>query len=406
MSSKIASLDARILMAESSAQAGLDDFGDLEFVQRCEQWLLSVDNEAHLDSTGLTRLAMVVRGWLVNRLRWVDDLKRHPEINAEVIREPIFVTGMPRTGTTKLQRVLASDAAVQSLPFWQALNFAPLPGQTAGQPDPRIAIAAGFIGLISQFSADFLTAHPAFADAPEEESFLIETDFQSQANCTRVRAPSFWQQVKDSPGRESLTFLKRILQYVQWQRGAAGARPWVLKSPLHIGNLDSLFETFPDAVVIHTYRDPLIALPSSCRIVEVFRRLFTEDIGLAELGSEQLGWWSQILLRHMAQRDRLASGRVFDVSYEDIHRDVLCVVRDLYSRMGRPLDGRVERHMRDWEASHPQHQFGRHVYSLERYGLTEEAVRSAFSAYIDRFGGVGSASLEEPLAVAIPRRTL
>ncbi|WP_299694386.1 sulfotransferase [Hydrocarboniphaga sp.] len=380
-------------MAAASEQAGLDDFGDLGFVQRCAWWLQCVASEAHLDAAAFDRLGMVIVGWLINRLRWVDDLKKHPEINDEIVRAPVFVTGMPRTGTTKLQRVLAADPAVQSLPFWQILNYAPVPGHRAGEPDPRIAIGSGYIDLIAQHSADFLTAHPAFVDAPEEESFVIETDFQSQANCTRLRAPSFWQRVNGNPDRESLAYFKQILQYIQWQRGAEGQRPWVLKSPLHIGNLDSLFEVFPDAVVVHTYRDPLVALPSSCRIVEVFRHLLTHDIDLAELGAEQLIWWSQILNRHLEQRDRLNNGRIFDICYDDIHHDVIPAVRDLYANSGRSLDESVAKAMLAWEASNPQHPFGQHRYSLERYGLTAEQLQSAFSAYIkqcgERFGRIG-----------------
>lgn len=378
-------LEARSLTSRAIQQTGLEDFGDQGFVQRCAWWLQCATSEAHLDAAAYERLGMVIVGWFINRLRWVDDLKKHPEINDEIVRAPIFVTGMPRTGTTKLQRVLAADPAVQNLPFWQVLNYAPVPGHRIGEPDPRIAIGAGYIDQITQHSADFLTAHPAFVDAPEEESFIIETDFQSQANCTRLRAPSFWQRLTVNPDRDSLQYFKQILQYIQWQRGTEGQRPWVLKSPLHIGNLDALFRVFPDAYVVHTYRDPLVAVPSNCRIVEVFRQLLTHDIDLAELGAEQLDCWSQILNRHLQQRDRLNNGRIFDVHYEDIHKDVVQVVREIYAGTGRSLDESVAKAMLDWEANNPQHPFGQHRYSLERYGLTADQVQTAFSAYIARF---------------------
>lgn len=377
--------DTHRLMADAQRVTGLHDFGDPGFVERCQWWLHCVRDEARLDAAAYERLGMLVVGWFCNRLRWIDDLRKHPEIDDERIREPVFVTGMPRTGTTKLQRVLAEDPNVQSLPFWQVLNFAPLPGQVAGEPDARIAVGAGYIDQITQHSAAFLTAHPAFVDAPEEESFVIETDFQSQANCTRLRAPSFWQRLDNHSGRESLPYLKRILQYVQWQRGAAGRRPWVLKSPLHIGNLDALFEVFPDALVVHTYRDPIVALPSSCRIVEVFRGLLTRDIDLAELGSEQLAWWSTILKRHLVQRERVGAARIVDVHYQDTLDEVMAVVRAVYERGGRTLGKDAANRMAAWEAGNPQHPFGRHCYSLDRYGLDEAQVRDAFAAYTQRF---------------------
>lgn len=383
--SAAARVDTARLMADAQRATGLQDFGDPGFVERCHWWLHCAREEARLDAAAYGRLGMLIVGWFSNRLRWIDDLRKHPEIEDERIRAPVFVTGMPRTGTTKLQRVLAEDPDAQSLPFWQVLNFAPLPGQVIGEPDARIAVGAGYIDQIAQHSADFLTAHPAFVDAPEEESFIIETDFQSQANCTRLRAPSFWRHLDTQAGRESLPYLKRILQYVQWQRGSEGQRPWVLKSPLHIGNLDALFDVFPDALVVHTYRDPLVALPSSCRIVEVFRGLLSQDIDLHELGSEQLAWWSSILDRHLVQRDRLGDARIIDVHYQDTLEEVMTVVRAVYERGGRTLSTQAAGRMGAWELGNPQHPFGRHTYSLDRYGLGEAQVREAFAAYVQRF---------------------
>ena len=377
-------LDA--LITATQKQTGLDDFDSQDFVDRARSWLTCVASEARLSVAGHAIIENIITGWLVNRLVFVDDLKKHPEILDEVVREPIFVTGMPRTGTTKLQRVLAADPTVQSLPFWRILNIAPIRGAGSVQPDPRIALAAGYIDVLKQHYPDFLTAHPAFVDEPEEESFLMETDFQSLANCTRVRAPSYWRRIKDSHSRESIPYLKRALQYVQWQRGGAGKRPWVLKSPLHAGNLDALFETFPDALVVHTYRDPVVALPSNCRIVEVFRGMATDDIDLHELGAEQLSVWSDILQRHLQQRGRLDDKRIIDARYDDINNNVLAVIREIYRRRDRVIDPQTGQRINAWEANHPQHQFGQHRYSLERYGLTREGVQSAFAAYRERFG--------------------
>lgn len=377
-------------MAAARKQTGLDDFGNTGFTARARSWLESVTDEAMLSAQGVAVIENVIVGWLVNRLRFADDLKKHPEILDEVVRQPVFVTGMPRTGTTKLQRILASDPEVQSLPFWQILNIAPVPSVNPDKPDPRIGMAAGYIEAMVRQFPDFLTAHPAFVDEPEEESFYIDNDFQSLANCTRVRAPSYWRRIKHSRRRESHAYLKRALQYVQWQRGMAGQRPWVLKSPLHVSVLDSLFENFPDAIVVHAYRNPVVALPSNCRIVEVFRGMTTDDIDLHELGAEQLAVWSEMLQQHLEQRDQLGDARIVDVHYDDINGNVFAAVAGIYRRRGMAFDMRVERRMRDWEANHPQHQFGRHRYSLERYGLSREDIHSAFYGYMQRFERVAT----------------
>ena len=373
--------DAMVAMARQNA--GVDIELPHDYLARGRQWIDGAMLEGRLSAAGSAGLQQLVTGWLVNRLRFERDLRSHPEILDERIVEPVFVTGMPRTGTTKLQRMLACDPSVSGLPFWRILNLAPMAAVT--DPDPRIAAAQGYLELLKNHHHDFLAAHPAFVDEPEEESFLIESDFRSLANCTRVRMPSYWQRIKDDPQRESYPFLKQALQYIQWQRGPGQPRRWILKSPLHVGRLDALFAKFPDAWLVHTHRDPLAALPSNCRIVEVFRRLASDDIDLAELGCEQLAVWSRLLADNLQQRASVGEARIIDVHYDDINLSVMSVVHEIYARRGLSLTAQADRRMHGWERAHPQHQFGQHQYSLSRYGLDREPLAAAFAAYTARF---------------------
>lgn len=379
-------LDLKSLMAAAQQLAGLEDYGDQAFVARAETWLRIAGAENVIGERGLAGLAALVTGWMVNRLRMVEDFKKHPEILQEPIRAPIFVTGMPRTGTTKLQRVLACDPNHQSLPFWLALNLSPFPEADPSKPDPRIALAAGYIEAIKAHYPDFLAGHPIFVDEPEEECFWLEADFQSLTNCMRVRAPSYLRQIIDTPDFESHGYLKQALQYVQWQRGGSGDKTWVLKTPSHFGNLRSLFRHFPDATVVHTYRDPIVAMGSICRIFELFRSLTLDEIDLKELGDEQLQLWTRMQQRYLEVRDDPAySRRIIDVHYDDVVADVFKISRDIYERRGETLGATTEKLMRTYEAEHPQHQFGKHQYTLERYGLTPEKIRQACAVYMNRF---------------------
>ena len=380
------SINIQNLMADAAHKSGLSDFGNKDFIPWAEQWLDAVSREAKLPATGRAGLQALIDGWLINRLRLVDDFKRHPEIADETIVNPLVITGIPRTGTTKLQRACAQDIRVQNLPFWRTLNIAPFPEAVAGEADPRIAVAAGYLQAISEHNGDFLTAHPAFVDQAEEESFVQQADFRSLGNCTQVNVPSYWKILKNSPERESHAFLKHCLQYVQWQRGEAGKRPWVLKSPNHFGCLNSLLAVFPDATVVHCYRDPVVALASVCRITEVYRRLLVEHIDLEELGASQLEIWAAMADQHMSQRQNPAlDACVIDTSYEAINGDVVGALREIYRRRDISFDQATEQAVIRWQDQNPQHQFGRHSYSLERYGLNKAMVESAFANYINRF---------------------
>jgi hypothetical protein len=379
-------LGLQSIMAAASQAAGLDDFGDLEFVEWAQRWLDATAREAQTTEAGRAGLSQLITGWLVNRLRLVDDLKRHPEILDEVIAPPIIVTGMPRTGTTKVHRVIAADPASQSLTFWRALNIAPFPDAVPGEPDPRIAVAAGYIELLKQANPDFLIGHPAFVDEPEEELFVIEQDFRSMGNCARTLVPSYFEEIVDRPDYESYGFLKLCLQYTQWQRGDGGKRPWVLKTPCHLGNLDKVLGTFPGATIVHTYRDPVVALGSIARIMELFRSLAESDFDLHEHGRFHMDAWARLCRTHLKLRENPEiDARVVDVHYDDLRDDMMSVARRVYQVAGRELDASTETQMRTWEDGHPQYQLGKFVYSLERYGFTEDAIRADFGDYINRF---------------------
>lgn len=379
-------LDLDSIMADARTATGLSDFGELDgFQHRATRWLECAAREGGLGEVGLAGLRQLVTGFLVDRLRFASDLRQHPDILDQPVAAPIIVTGMPRTGTTKVQRSLGTAPGNQALPFWRILGLAPIPGADPNEPDPRIATAAGYLDMVKQFNPEFLVGHPLGVQEPEEEGFLAEADFQSLCNCFRVRVPTYFKEIVDSPGFESYPYLKRCLQYVQWQRDGA-TEPWVLKTVSHIGMLPKLFETFPDATVVHCYRDPIVAVGSICKILELFRSLLQPDMDLHAHGAELLELWAGMQRRHLeARQDPAIDARVVDVQFDDICADIGGVARAVYDRAGRELDDAAYQHIVSWEKNHPQHGGGKFQYSLERYGLTSDQVREAFADYIARF---------------------
>jgi len=386
-----ASLDADALMAAASAETGLNDFGPDGVREDLAGYLRSILDDAKPTPTGLLGLQGFVHRLLVNRLRFQNDLKRHPEILDGDAADPIVITGLFRTGTTKLQRMMSADPGVQALSFWRMLNPAPFPDAAPGEPDPRIAEADEYVRLLEQHHPAFIAAHPWQTHEPDEDALLLLMTFAHLANTTVGNVPSFVERVRNRPQRSNYDYLRALIQYLQWQDGGKRERPWVLKSPTHLGNLEPIFEVFPNATLVHCHRDPVVVTASFSQLFALFWGLFGGQVPLEEIGPSVLELWSSEMDRNLAQRDRLGDrARIVDVSYEDIVKDPLTVIGEIYARHNRALPPEATAAMRCWAAENPKGRFGKHEYTLEACGLTEKQIRSAFAPYLERFGSLGT----------------
>lgn len=380
-------LQAESLMNAACVETGMDDFGSLEFVEPLKNFLQSVVAEAGLGAPGLIGLRMDLLRLLTNRLRMHDDIVRHPEILEEEVSDPIVITGLPRTGTTKLQRMLAQDPSFQNLALWRALNPAPPPGSRPDDPTARVAMAKGMTDLMAQMFPGFLAAHPMQPEEAEEEVLLLQMSFETPANAWFFRAPSHLSWLMQRPQLRPYEELRTALQYLQWQDGGRRGRPWLLKSPIHLGELQHLFAVFPGAVAVHCHRDPAAAIPSLSGFIEILRQSRGhEHIDPLELGQFFLEFGSEMWERNLQQRKNLPSGaKIIDVHFDQIRSDAAAVIREIYRTLGRTLDQQTLDGMRLWEQQNPQDRFGTHRYSMERFGLTAESIENRFQGYLERF---------------------
>ena len=239
---------------------------------------------------------------LVNRLRFVRDQQSHPEILEERIVAPIVVAGLPRTGTSKLQRMMSADPGVQRLDVWRLLNPAPFPREAEYGTTGRLMFAQVVEKTIVQMFPEFMAAHPTEAAEPDEELLLMELSLESVVSALRNRVPSFHTFASERGPRASYEFMRQMLQYLQWQDGGGRGRPWIMKSPVHLGNLKLLFELFPDATVVHCHRDPRIVMPSFASLTEAGRRMGSDDPDPLEIGAFVLDLWAGATEANLADR--------------------------------------------------------------------------------------------------------
>jgi hypothetical protein len=376
---------AEAAMAAACTLARLDDFGDRQFVDGLERVLRGFVDEAQLSPLGEQLAFGGVVNMLVNRLRYVRDIAARPEILDEPIDRPIVILGLPRTGTTKLQRILSQSPQALSMLYWHMMNPAPFPDEVPGHPEARIAAAREAVAMITEQFPDFVARHPTEAEVPDEEVLLMQGSFQCVVTWLFARMPSFYDFSMNTDQRPLYRYLRGQMQYMQWQRGGARARSWIMKSPCHTGVIDTLLEVFPDAVLVHCHRAVEEIIPSMSGLTEAMRRVYSDRVDPAVIGPEMLDYFGSTMDRYLELRDALPAGRVLDLHYRDIIDDGTDAVRRVFAHAGRVADDVTLARVRAFEAEKPQHYLGTYRSPPERYQLDIPSIQTRFAAYRQRF---------------------
>jgi hypothetical protein len=368
------------LLEEARARTGLADFGDERFREGLRV-LLETYERAGLSPGGRKRTRRRLVQLLATRLRIEAALRRHPEIRRRPIRAPLYLTGLPRTGTSALLNLLAADPAARPLVTWEGMNPDPLPGLAPGQTDPRLLAVRAAVARDRERNPDFDRIHWADAEGPEECVLLLAYTFcDVQLGIEPLLSPyREWFPAQDL--RPSYAFYADCLRLLDWQR--PGER-WLLKSPAHLWALDVLLELFPDACLVWTHRDPLEALPSYCSMMGALMAI-RERVDARELGPAVLEYLARSLERGLAARERCDSARFADVDYRRFVEAPFETARAIYARFGLELRPAARAALARHADEHPQGKHGAHRYALEDYGLTAGAVRRRLGFYLERF---------------------
>lgn len=376
-----ASLAPEALLEAARRRTGLSDFGDASFREPLAVLARSIEDEARLHPVGrlITRERLI--GVLANRLRVADALASDPLIAANPLAPPVVITGLQRTGTTLLHRLLASDPRRRFLASWEALHPAP-PSRHRGE-DPRIANARRAERALAYLAPDFFAIHPVEALAPEEDVLLLDYAFRSTVPEATLRVPAYSRWLEDQDQRPAYRYMATLMRVLSAQHGAG--KRWLLKTPHHLEWIDTLLEVFPGTKIIWTHRDPTTTLASFCSMIAHGRGVFSDAVDPVEIGHDWGGKIARLIDRAMESRERAPEGTFHDVRYEDFVRDPVAAVRRIYAFLGDPFPPHVEARMRATLDASPQHRHGKHRYRLDDFGLDTREVRERFAAYRARF---------------------
>jgi hypothetical protein len=369
------------LLAEARARTGLSDFGDPCFREGLRV-LLDTYEGAGLSPGGRKRTRRRLLQLLATRLRVEAGWRRHPEIRARAIRRPVYLTGLPRTGTSALFNLLAVDPSARALLTWEGMNPDPPEGLAPGETDPRLLAVRAAVARDRARNPDFDRIHYARAEGPEECVLLLAYTFcDVQLGIEPLLSPyREWFPAQDL--RAAYAYYADLLRMLDWQR--PGER-WLLKSPAHLWALDVLLELFPDACLVWTHRDPLEILPSYCSMMAALMSI-RGSLDPKTLGPAVLDYLARKLERGLASRDRLPPDRFLDVDYRAFLAAPLETAERIHAHFGLPLSAATVRAMRRHAEENARGRHGSHRYSLEEFGLRAAGVRERLGGYVERFG--------------------
>jgi hypothetical protein len=366
-------LQAEELLATARRNTGLDDFGSDEWLEGFHVFLKALEEEADLHLLGRLMTRSDILRWLEARLGIEATYARHPEIDDEVIEQPVIVTGLPRAGTSILFELLAQDTQFGSPRNWEMMFPCPPPETATYDTDTRIERCEHLVTQWSRVVPTYAAMHEMGANIPNECIVAMSCTFLTENLPGQYQIPSynawFYQQNLDY----AYSYYKRMLKLLQWRNPR---RHWLLKAPSHLGNLPVLFRTFPDARVVITHRDPIVAQASVTNLLgtlywmrssqpfdaSAFENLMTPEAGAARLNG----------VVELLETTTVPTEQIHNFLYAQLVDKQLDALQALYRDMGLTLDSDALKAMQDYLQKKPQGKFGKHRYSI---GEQEENAR-------------------------------
>jgi hypothetical protein len=401
-------LSADQLIALAQRRTRLTEFGATPFRAPLQKFLHACFEEANLSLVGRIATRWDVVRFLSNLLRLHDEETRMPEILGQPVARPIFISGLPRSGTTFLHSLLAEDPANLVPRIWQLIHPYPPRNSTPG-PDLRPQRVARQLHLFGLLAPDFRRLHPIDAGSPQECSEITAHVFASLRFDSTYRIPSYRRWLDETGHLAAYRFHKRFLQHLQHQASDKGR--WVLKCPDHVFALAAIRAVYPDARLVFVHRDPLAVLLSVARLTETLRRPFTRSIDKIEIGSQDSDRWlaATELMIAAAQQQHFAEP-IFHVHYVDLVREPVATVAALYRHFGEALTAEAAAQIGRLVEAKPNGGYGTRHSRLEEYGLDAVLERERFARYMAHFGiqpehGKRSPRAAKLLPVLAPRRS-
>lgn len=367
----------------TAAQAtGLDDFGPDDYVAGLHEVLNALDDEPGISDDRRPAVLDLLAAALAERLRTQEAWRQRPQYRDVVISAPIVITGIPRTGTTALHRLLACDPQFQGIERWLSSSPMPRPPAETWPDMPQFQACEAQVQALLDSMPSFTDVHELDPREVDECLELLKQDFVSNYFPSMLGIEQYrewWFTADELPSYQRYADILRLIGLNDQDRR------WLLKNPGHVWGIDALFDVFPDAVVVQTHRNPVKTLPSVARVLEMPRSMYHgANLDPTVIGPSEAELWRRAIDRTEAARNRHPD-RFFDVRMGDFRQNPMGVVQDIYQRCGLELTDEAEADMRRWLTEQPEQQRQAPDVAPEAYGLTAAGIQDQFADYITKY---------------------
>jgi hypothetical protein len=367
-------------LVEAAIEAtGFNDFGDLPY--REGLGVLCETYEQHVrDPHGRKKCRERLVNLLSVRLRCENAFKRIPAITEQEITAPIFVTGLPRSGTSALINLLSQAPENRGLLQWEVQFPDPWPDSQPGQEDPRYPYLVK--ALEANQDPEFQKIHYVDADTPEECVMIHAYAFSGVQLGFEIMLEPYRSWILQQDLQPLYAYQKRQLQMLNWRN--PGKR-WVLKAPAHMWAINDILKVFPDARFVWCHRHPVPVIASINSMNRVVMKMYAGDCSHfdeAEIGHAVMEWYAMSLEKGLAARANLPADSFIDCSQQQLSEQPMSVVERIYDGFGLEAEESSRAAIQAHVDANPKGKHGKHEYDLASYGLTEDDILQRFDFYI------------------------
>lgn len=364
------------------ASTGLDDFGDDGYREGLGVLLDSLDEEARLTEVGdLVLKGMIVEA-LKGRLRSEEGFERFPEAGASMVEKPVFIVGLPRTGTTALHHLMAQNPALQSLELWLTGAPKPRPARDSWSDDPDFRASDAQTRALYERSPDMKAIHFMSAELPDECWRLLSQDFAHSSWEASATIPSYSRWWASHDMHPAYRRHRKNVQVIGHQEPN---RTWLLKDATHLFAMDALLDVYPDARIIQTHRDPTRLIGSVCSLCWSSRRPLNVDEDPKAFGQSTLALWERAILSTLSVRRERPDAKFYDLPFEKFVADPVGVVAEIHDHFDLAYAAEAEARVERFFEENPPGKHGGHAYRLEDWGLESAEILDRFRAYVRAF---------------------